>query len=214
MKILLLIISFGVMTYVSAQKTYSIYYSQVTEIADFTLQGQKLTHKIDARLIFNDSISFFYFIAPNKKDKLKEKKIIGDKLVHHGLVYNRNNDELLSEVAWPKKNYYLLKTEQPVFDWTFTKETKSLLGYKCNQAIWPNATGDTLFVWYTNEINNIFGPMYYFGLPGVVLEVHGHKKNSLLTVKSIDVLPITLVQPDKNIPRLTMEEHLRKTMKD
>ena len=59
MKILLLIISFGVMTHINAQKTYSIYYSQVTEIADFTLQGQKLTHKIEARLIFNDSISFF-----------------------------------------------------------------------------------------------------------------------------------------------------------
>jgi GLPGLI family protein len=214
MKFILIFFSFLVSGIVLGQKTYSIYYSQVTEIADFTLQGQKLTNKIEARLIFNDSISFFYFITPNKKDKYKEEKIIGDKLVHHGVVYNRNNNELLSEVAWPKKKYYLIKTEQPVFDWIFTKETKNLLGYKCNQAIWPNSTGDTLFVWYTNEINNVFGPMAYFGLPGVVLEVYGHKKNSLLTVKSIDVVPLTLVQPDKNIPRLSMEEHLRKAMKN
>ena len=62
MKFILIVLSFLVSEIAVSQKTYSIYYSQVTEIADFTLQGQKLTHKINARLIFNDSISFFYFI--------------------------------------------------------------------------------------------------------------------------------------------------------
>ncbi len=210
MKVLLLNIFCFFLTGVSdAQKTYSIYYTRINE-TDFSINGEKVTHKTNARLVFNDSVSFFYFISPDKKDKLKNEKVLGDKLVHHGLIYNRNKNELLSEVTWPKKDYYVIKTQQPDFNWVYTKETKNLLGYKCNQAITTNSNGDSIRVWYTNQINNIFGPLHYFGLPGVILEVFGHTKNSLLTVKSIDVIQAILVLPDKTIPRLSMEEHLRK----
>lgn len=201
MKTLILFIAFFVSKNLLCQNTYSVYYTHEYP-ANVSIDGTASTYKMDSRLVFNDSLSFFYFIQSRKKDNLRKANKIGDKLIHHALFYNRNIDELLAEATWPKDTYCLLKIEQPLYNWTFTKETKSILGYNCNQALSVNEEGDTTFVWYTNQINNIFGPMYYFGLPGIVLEVNNYKgSGSLIKVKSIQLIQATLVKPDAEIPK-------------
>lgn len=59
----------------------------------------------------------------------------------------------------------------PVFDWTLTKDTLEILGYKCHGAK-CNFRGREYVAFYTDEIPVDGGPWKFSGLPGFIMEVH------------------------------------------
>lgn len=62
-------------------------------------------------------------------------------------------------------------------DWTITKETKKIGKYKVIKAtkkkILTNKKTVETVVWFAPEIPNNYGPIGYYGLPGLILEVKG-----------------------------------------
>ena len=68
-------------------------------------------------------------MIPNdsKKDKLEKLPVLGDKLIHHGLMYNSRNKEMLEEVAWPKDKYFVIVDSPRYFNWVFKNQTKNIL---------------------------------------------------------------------------------------
>ena len=207
MKILLLIISFGVVTYVSAQNTYRVNYSHVKYFADSSSKNGVSDFKWRGRLIFNDSLSFYYLV-PNysKKDKFKNSPVMGDKLIHHGLIYNSRTNEMLHEVAWPEGSYFVIVDTPSHFNWVFKNQTKNILSYICSLAYSVNETNDTTMVWYTPELNKGFGPAIFFGLPGLVLEVFDQYNSSHYVAEKLELTSVTLMLPQK-VERIPVDKY-------
>lgn len=180
----------------SAQLTYSIYYEHFKNVQ--YSQGNYVTALTNnSRLVFNDSISLFYFFSKDLKDNFRKRKTIGSELMHHAVFYDSKNFKLYDEVSWPKRKEHLMERKLPYYNWVFTGETKQILNYNCSKAVSSAQDGqDSLSVWYTSEIKRGFGPVYYFGLPGVVLEVNNYNTDKSIKAISVDTNKVTLLPPD------------------
>ncbi len=105
---------------IKAQNTYRVNYSHVKYFADSSSKKGVTDFKWRGRLIFNDSLSFYYMIPNNsKKDKFRNYPVMGDKLIHHGLIYNSRTNETLNEVAWPQGRYFVIVDTPRHFNWVF-----------------------------------------------------------------------------------------------
>ena len=206
MKYLLFICAFYI-NELKAQKTYSIHYSQSWQ-SSISINGQYQKYEFRSRLVYNDTLSFYYQIPPDSKDKFKNDAVLGDKLIHHGLIYSRNSDEVLEEVAWPKKNYFVIVDTPRTYNWVFNRQQKEILGYHCNLAYSVSGTNDTTLVWYTNELGVVFGPSFYFGLPGIVLEVFEQQYGRHYLATKIEQASVTLVLP-QHVKRIPVEKYRR-----
>ena len=203
MKYIFLVCIFYI-TDLKAQNTYSIDYTQFGQ-SNILINGQYKEYELKSRLIYNDTMSFYYYVT-GKNDEHRNATVLGDKLIHHGLMYNRNNDELLHEVAWPKKKYFVIVDSSRPYKWIFNKERKNILGYNCNLAYSVSQTNDTTLVWYTNELGNLFGPSFYFGLPGIVLEAFTQQYGRHYLATKIEKSSTILVQP--NVKKIPINEYL------
>jgi GLPGLI family protein len=56
------------------------------------------------------------------------------------------------------------------FDWKVEGDTKEILGYKCQKAV-VHFRGRDFIVYFSQEISATDGPLKFFGLPGLILEV-------------------------------------------
>lgn len=186
-----------------AQKTYSINYSQFGK-SNILINGQYQNYEGKSRLMYNDTLSFYYPI--DSKDPFRNATVLGDKLTHHGLMYNRNTNEMFDEVAWPEKNYFVIVDTPRSYNWIFNKERKDILGYNCNLAYSISQSNDTTLVWYTGELGSIFGPSVYFGLPGIVLEVFEQQYGRHFLATKVESASVTLVLP-KDVKKIPMEKY-------
>jgi GLPGLI family protein len=130
-----------------AQNTYSINYSRIAYG-----ENQQI-FKGKARLVYNDSISFFYFATPGEEDKLDKLTVLGDKLIHHGIMFDKNKNETLDEVTFPRGNYFVIVDAPKQYNWIFNKQTKNILGYTCSLA-YSVKGNDTTMTWYAPELAN------------------------------------------------------------
>ncbi|MGG9963770.1 GLPGLI family protein [Ferruginibacter sp. SUN106] len=197
----LLLLCFLFCENVKAQNTYSINYRQTISEVD----GNKF--KTKARLVYNDSLSFFYFIPPrDKKDKLAKLTVLGDKLIHHGVMYDKKRNEMLEEVTFPENSYFVLVDSPRQHNWIFTQQSKSILGHTCKQAYTVEKNKDTTTVWYTEGIGTDFGPIYYWGLPGIVLEASDQRFHLRIVAEKIALTSLTVMLP-QNVERVPAEKY-------
>ena len=68
----------------------------------------------------------------------------------------------------------LYQQDVPSFNWTFTEEVDTILGYACAKAIAPFA-GREYTAWFSMEIPLPFGPYKFGGLPGLILKVQDNE---------------------------------------
>jgi GLPGLI family protein len=207
MKYLLFICAFCI-NQVKAQKTYSIQYSQSGQ-SNVSINGQYQKYELISRLVYNDTLSFWYPALLYNKDKFRDNSVLGDKLIHHGVMYNRNNNEVLGEVVLSKRKYFFIVDTPRLYNWVFNRQQKEILGYHCNLAYSVSETNDTALVWYTGELGSVFGPLFYFGLPGIVLEVFDQQNGRHYLATKVERVSVTLVLPG-NVKRITKEEYLKK----
>lgn len=192
---------------IKAQNTYRVNYSHVKYFTDSSTKNGVSDFKWSGRLIFNDSLSFYYMIPNNsKKDKFKNSSVMGDKLIHHGLIYNSRTNEMLNEVAWPEDKCFVVVDTPWHFNWVFKSQTKNILDYTCLLAYSVNETNDTTMVWYTPELNKGFGPAIFFGLPGLVLEVFDQNNSSHYVVEKIELTSVILMLP-QNIEKIPADKY-------
>lgn len=99
-------------------------------------------------------------------------------------VYNRVNlDHFIIETV----SNTIAKEQKKAFDWIISEDTKSIGGYQCQKAATQN-NGMLIEAWFAKEIKCSFGPNYYHGLDGLILELssQGGEKYSF---KSIEFEP-------------------------
>jgi GLPGLI family protein len=90
-----------------------------------------------------------------------------------GNVFYYNS--LTSENIYSNKGYdELFLITQRSLNWHLTKEMKKVETYNCYKAVALNDKSEKsdIVAWYTLDIPLSFGPKYYNGLPGLILELN------------------------------------------
>lgn len=62
------------------------------------------------------------------------------------------------------------RQDVPPYDWTFTEETDTILGYRCTRAT-TSFAGRDYTAWFSTDISLPFGPYKFGGLPGLILKI-------------------------------------------
>lgn len=190
-----------------AQNTYRISYVQESYFADESKKSGVRSVKSEGGLVFNDSLSFYYLpFTDRKKDSLEKLSLIGDKLLHHGMMYNLRSREILEEVAWPQGKYFVIVDSPKHYSWVLSDNEKNILGYKCKLAYSVNNSNDTITVWYAAELKKAFGPSIYFGVPGLVLEVFDQLYATHFVATKAAPVSLTLMLP-QNVERITADKY-------
>lgn len=167
-----------------AQQGWNIVYSHINkEVPAFFPKDSYAWKETYSRLVLNDSMSFWYGMS-EKNDPMKNDPLYGSRILHHSSLYDLKKQMIFGGAAnasSSKRHYYLThppKTEP----WILEDSVKMILGYPCKKAFLSTIQWirhDTSYVpvpqltvvWYTEKIPLPFGPMQYYGLPGLVLEV-------------------------------------------
>lgn len=91
----------------------------------------------------------------------------GNKIYFTSLFPQKNQKEDCNTLG----ECYVIENEKPI--WELTQQTKIIGSYLCYKAIQTNSNkkNKKTIAWYTNEIPLGFGPVNYYGLPGMILEV-------------------------------------------
>jgi GLPGLI family protein len=177
-----------------AQNGYSIYYS-----------NQNAVGAPASRLVFNDSVSYWYPFIPGH-DHYEHDSILGNSVEHHAM-YNIRNDSAYSVIALQKKFQRLYPFSKPVLNWIYKKESVQFLGHSCKEAYSIGSSGDILFVLFAEDIPLPYGPLTYYDLPGVVLEVYDQQLNRYWIATKIETGNFKIVIP--GLKKLSKEEWRR-----
>lgn len=95
-------------------------------------------------------------------------------------------------------------------NWSITNETKIIGKYKVIKAtkkkIGFNKKPIEIIAWFTPEIPNNYGPIGYYGLPGLILEIQ--ERDFIIYAKKIKFKknPLTLKKPSKG-KRMSQDEY-------
>lgn len=81
------------------------------------------------------------------------------------------------------------ETEEPKLTWSFTKETKTIMGYKCKKAIGTDEEGEDVIYWYTEKIKpaNTDKNSPIAQLPGLALEYEIDREGMIMTFTATKV---------------------------
>lgn len=181
-------------------------------MVEYKYIGQDQSGWAKPRMLLNDSIAQIHHFV-NNYDPFDNKKRFSKKLIHHGYFYDFVNKKYYHQTNLSKKYRYLNPVDSAEYkQWVFTDTQKSIVGFNCKAALSINISGDSTLVFYTDELKYKNGFLFYYGVPGVVLEAYEQKmiQGTAMTVHLIATVitetDIILVRPEK--PRIvTREEH-------
>ena len=113
----------------------------------------------------------------------------------------------------PKK--YIIEDSFPHQTWKLEPDTQTIGGYLCKKATTTGQQGNTIAVWYTEDIQSPSGPEVYGGLPGLILQLNSNNGELVFTAITIDTkgLDKALVQAPTDGKKITRAA-FRKMMDD
>jgi len=183
-----------------------------------------------------------YILTFNKTESLykQEEKLETPKPKTSGMVvkivgldnvYYKNTKENIyvdAQEGFGKK--FLIKDELIPWDWKLEKETKQIGNYLCYKATAIKMVDDfdgmkkkekqkelAITAWYTPEIPVSNGPKDYFGLPGLILELHEGKMHyvcSKLVLNSKDKLKVEAPKKGKVVTQKEYDDITEKKTKE
>jgi len=120
---------------------------------------------------------------------------------------DRKAKEQLTATEFMGRNF-LIREDLESRSWKMTGESKSILGYACNKAVYED-TANVVEAWFTLALPGGGGPASYDGLPGIVLEVDVNDGERVITATKVDLKPLEKDQMEKPSKgkKVTREEY-------
>lgn len=159
-------------------------------------------------LNFKNEESYYYYNPPLDIDE--QPYNVGSKAGLNSFYTNNTTDSII-EIS-----QYLGNIAHNPLDWEITNKTKIIGGYKCRQAVATEKLYSRqghynhikVIAWFAPDIPASFGPKYYKGLPGLILEIDRDKFT--LTATKLNLNPknkdVQIKRLDKNDKIITQEE--------
>jgi GLPGLI family protein len=146
-------------------------------LKDFTLKQEEEANGISFCLNFNKNQSSFAACDLNDSEKaelhVKTKNKLITNFTDGYLMYN-NSSAIMGTIA---NNEYIIK-DTIKYNWNLMQEKKLIDGYKCFKAetsyiLYTKVPQKiTVTAWYCPTIPFQTGPNGYYGLPGLIMELH------------------------------------------
>jgi GLPGLI family protein len=130
---------------------------------------------VEATLYFSQKGSIYKVKegAKNEADHLVNITTIlaGNKDLYY---YDRNENKIFRKTSTSGTTFLV---EYPPVEWEILKETKEILGHTCYKAITVNQqdSSDQIIAWFAPEISIGLGPLFYNGLPGLIMQLETSK---------------------------------------
>lgn len=159
-------------------------------------------------LNFKNEESYYF-----KKPALEEQSLLDSRAGSVPYYTNNATDTIVGMSS------SLGKIAHKPLDWKITNKTKNIGDYKCYQAVVTEKLYSRqghyyykkVIAWFTPEVPISFGPKYYKGLPGLILQIED--KEYTLTATKINLNPsegIKIKRLEKNDKVITQEESFRR----
>jgi len=181
------------------EKTYS---KRVKYILEKTIEYSKKERYI---LLVNNNNSYFFRKARMDIDSDDKLTMLYSKLAKLQTTFNvnvfvnfqKNKIDFIRNLAG--KDYYVHKDEFYNFSWDIKNKTKVISGLEAKKAVgkYYDIIRDKEFeiiAWFIPSIPIPAGPDVYFGLPGLVGEVHLRK--AIVKIESIEEIDEIVRQPN------------------
>jgi GLPGLI family protein len=148
----------------------------------FSIDAYNNAADIELILKFKDQKSYYYY-NPNLETENGYNTTEG--IVSTMAYYNDNASNRIIEL-----NRYVGNISHKPLKWKLTNKTKKIGKYLCYQAIATEELysrkgyfyNEKVIAWFSPEISLNYGPKFYIGLPGLVLEIQ-KKKFSIIATK-------------------------------
>lgn len=159
-------------------------------------------------LNFKNDESYYY-----KKPALEEQGLMDSRAGSTPFYTNSDTDTIVGMTR------SLGKIAHKPLNWEITGKTKNIGDYKCYQAVVTEKLFSRqghyyykeVIAWFTPEIPVNFGPKYYKGLPGLILQIED--KEYTLTATKINLNPsedVKIKGLEKNDKVITQEESFKR----
>ncbi len=182
-----------------SQQNLTVIYEQ--DVRTSILQ-RNITTTIHTSLSFYGDSMSVYRISKTKKDLLTPFDLNNSK-IHHSTIHYKNSN-INEDVAFLYDSLIFVQHQPDNLHWQILSDTKKICGETCNKAISSNR----IIAWFSPKLKTFSAPSYYYGLPGIILELKDEKYNLTLKAKFIvyDVEPII---PSKKIIQVVSSESYR-----
>ncbi|WP_196887342.1 GLPGLI family protein [Aureivirga sp. CE67] len=112
--------------------------------------------------------------------------VIGRKNTLPKFYLNKNGEILFRDIF---NEEGIVVKEKPIhFDWKIHEESKNIGKFLCQKAT-TNFRGRNYIAWFTHEIPSSYGPWKFYGLPGLILEVHDEDYKFLCQATKVNLYP-------------------------
>lgn len=116
------------------------------------------------------------------------------------VYFNRKFDSVYLREKMPDE-YIITKEKAPRFNWVITKDSMTILGYKCVMAK-MDFRGRRYTAYFTTEIPIAAGPWKFNGLPGLILQIEDDRNQVKMFATKVDYPVDEPVQEFAGIGRL------------
>lgn len=154
-------------------------FSQSTLIVGYThsthIEGLPSETTVNASLMVNKNYSLYEMDYLNNKSFINEENgdqgvVLSIKPSKNPLIYKVNNAKSIYSIERISMTPFLVKDTYAIFKWKITKNEKTILKYKCQEAL-VDYRGRSYIVYFTTNIPFNGGPWKFSGLPGLILEI-------------------------------------------
>ncbi|MCC1485315.1 GLPGLI family protein [Winogradskyella immobilis] len=164
----------------SQRKSITVtYYKALKAITDKTNNSPSQLKGLSYKLLIDENESEFFLEKSLTNDIQKSNSRFAKRGGGDGVYYTNKNESYDLHQRERNGIQFLIKKETNPYKWKITKEHKIISGYKCYKATaihkGYNPMRQKEFVqyitaWFAPEISIPYGPVDYYGLPGLVLE--------------------------------------------
>ncbi len=171
--ILVFIIFLNFICFSQTNSTDKVLYEISYEMRFKKFENSNKTNYLNTSLYFSENESIFTLDKMVKVSKIKQERNLnaGDVISITSPFYffiKRNNNSV-NYFESLGKDFFKYNSEIN-FDWTLINEKKVISDFTCFKAT-LNYYGRKWIAWYTTEIPLNAGPYYFYGLPGLILDI-------------------------------------------
>ena len=167
-------------------------------------------------------------IGKSRSKFLHRQKFTADSLHRIGSSLQRETIHLDENVAYPLtffeaifQNYpegkltctgkvitqdLIYEEDMPVFDWSISDSTRTILGLTCFKAT-CRFRGRDYTAWFAPDIPAMTGPWKFSGLPGLILEVYDSRREYTFAAKRMYRTQDPIILPDLEYLKTTREKY-------
>lgn len=146
-------------------------------------------------LLYSDGVSLYSnqkkVRATVDEEKSNSSEIHNTRIQMPDYYKNQNSNLFLKKYFDYNPNLYgediLITDKLPKHDWELTNIKENVSGYTCKLAKTVDYKGNSILIWYTDEIPINDGPREFWGLPGLIIQLQINEA-VLVVAKSIKKL--------------------------